>query len=151
MLIECGKFYKNIHVILWLSEQFFGLQAAFGTIVSAKGGYKKAGTSSLKGVSARTFSTISVLWKLAKSFRKRTSEKCKIHHHWSRKYRTDLILKTLKKYSSCETIWRQSFNPPRRPGLCITVLFRALWAHVGEFGVTLYILFHFCLNHARFW
>jgi hypothetical protein len=55
MLIGCGKFNKNIHVILWLSEQFSGLQAAFRPIVSAIDGYMKAGTSSLKGVSVGTF------------------------------------------------------------------------------------------------
>jgi hypothetical protein len=50
-LLDEGKCIFN-----WrLSEQFSGSQAAFGTVVFI-GGYQKAGTSSLKSVSARVFS-----------------------------------------------------------------------------------------------
>jgi hypothetical protein len=48
----------NIHC--WLSEQFSGSQAAFGTTFRVTGGYRKAGTSLLKKFTGRIFTITAV-------------------------------------------------------------------------------------------
>jgi len=44
-----------VYIQGWISEQFLGSQAAFGTTFRVTGGYRKAGTSSLKRVTGRIF------------------------------------------------------------------------------------------------
>jgi hypothetical protein len=76
------KLPENIHVKVTYGK-FFWFTGGF--LNNCLRGYMKAGTSSLKGVSVGTF-RVTVFVEASKKFififfRKRTSEKCKNHHH----------------------------------------------------------------------